>query len=64
MPATLSGTARNFLFHNAGSPVVYGSVEGQGCTYRLANGRTFRLSSADCQHVGHPRWAHIQEEQE
>lgn len=57
--------ARNFLEANRRSPVVYGSViddGGKGCFYRLADGSIFRLSSADCRCVGHPRWAHQQGE--
>ena len=56
--------ARSFLDANAQSPVVYGSVKGDGgdgCFYRLADGRTFDLSLLDCRYVGIPRWAHHQE---
>lgn len=51
--------ARSFLAANAESRVVYGSVTDVGVTYRLENGKVFNLSRADCQHVGHPRWAHL-----
>jgi hypothetical protein len=58
----MTHNANRFRIANKKSPVVYGSTEGRGCFYRLADGQTFTLSHSDCEHVGHPRWAHIREE--
>jgi hypothetical protein len=59
--ASLTEKAKRFIAANAESPVVYGSAQGPagkptGCYYRLANGQTFRLTSAECGQVGMPRW--------
>lgn len=56
----MTRNATNFARHNAASPVVYGSALGpdgnpSGCFYRLANDKTFTLSSAECRMV-EPRW--------
>lgn len=61
----MSVRARSFVRANADSPVVYGSVIGgdkgpgfvTGCYYRLENGKTFTLTTADCRRVK-PRWLH------
>jgi hypothetical protein len=50
--------ADRFIAANAKSPVVYGSCDADGCTYRLADGSRWQLNRNDCQAVGHPRWAH------
>jgi hypothetical protein len=50
-----------FLEANAASPVVYGSVTDNGCTYRLATGQTFHLSRKECREIGVPRWAHLEQ---
>lgn len=54
--------AAKFIEANKGSPVVYGSVTGPeekptGCFYRLGDGQTFDLTSAELGLVGRPRWA-------
>lgn len=52
--------AMRFLKANASSPVVYGSVIGQGgegCFYRLEDGQTFELTAKECRQIGVPRWA-------
>lgn len=49
-----------FKAANAQSPVVYGSVigrGGEGCIYRLADERVFKLTARECELVGVPRWA-------
>lgn len=61
MADDITHRARCFLAANAcpeqsrgaGSPVVYFSAEliGGGATYRLANGKLFRLTRADREHV-------------
>jgi hypothetical protein len=48
-----------FIEANARSPVVYGSVDGLTCTYRLADGSSWTLSRRECREIGHPRWAHL-----
>lgn len=56
----MSKNGERFVAANAKSPVVYGAVigrGGKGCTYRLADGQEFRLSSADCREIGKPNWA-------
>lgn len=50
--------ARNFLAANETSPVVYGSVDGNCVTYRLANGQTFRMTPAEAGQMPRPWWAH------
>lgn len=54
----------DFVAANVGSPVVYGSTIGAadeptGCFYRLANGRSFRLTTAELRRLppGCPRWS-------
>lgn len=54
--------AAKFLEANKRSPVVYGSVTGPdgaptGCYYRLADGKTFELTSAELRSMPPPRWA-------
>jgi hypothetical protein len=52
-----------FIEANRESPVVYGSVTGPegsptGCFYRLADDRTFELTSAELRLLPErPRWA-------
>lgn len=52
--------AHRFIEANKISPVVYGSVignGGRGATYRLADDQTFTLTAAECRMIGQPRWA-------
>jgi hypothetical protein len=55
--------AAKFLEANRESAVVYGSVTGPegnptGCFYRLVDGRTFELTSAELRAMpAPPRWA-------
>ncbi len=53
----MSNRARNFRSANSDSPVVYGSVDGECVTYRLANGKMFYLNAEDARQVGNPLWA-------
>jgi hypothetical protein len=53
--------ARTFQAANLESPVVYYSAEGGAVTYRLENGRTFRLSRSESLRAGPPRLAHLAE---
>jgi hypothetical protein len=56
----MTAPARRFLQANAQSPVVYGSVigdGGRGVMYRLADGTVWKLTRQDCLHVRQPRWA-------
>lgn len=50
--------ALNFLAANEASPVVYGSVDEAGVTYRLANSKMFRLTTAEAREASRPWWAH------
>jgi hypothetical protein len=50
-----------FLRANARSAVVYFNGEGQGVTYRLADGSVWQLSRHEARKLGHPRWAHLPE---
>ena len=59
MSGEISAKAQAFIEANILSPVVAGYAHGQGGqggTYRLKNGKTFKLSKADCEAVGYPRW--------
>lgn len=53
----MSARARSFLNANELSPVVYGSVDGNCVTYRLASGKVFRLSTAEAATIPEPRWS-------
>lgn len=54
----MNARARNFIAANEISPVVYGSVD-EGCvTYRLQDGKTFRMTPAEAGELPHPWWAH------
>lgn len=57
----LTPRQRRFVAANRISPVVYGSVlgnGGKGCFYRLADGQTFTLTARDCATIGQQvRWA-------
>lgn len=64
----MTGKALRFVDANRESPIVYGSVIGAGGAtgraatifYRLANGRTFKLTAAECGMVK-PRWSFEEE---
>lgn len=58
----MNARAKNFSVANEGSPIVYGSVDAGKVTYRLADGKVFRLSSEDARQVPHPRWAYLERE--
>lgn len=58
----MSARARNFLAANDRSPVVYGSVDDAGVTYRLADGKVFRLNTREARQAPHPRWAFAEAE--
>lgn len=58
----MSARARNFLAANECSPVVYGSVDDAGVTYRLANGKVFHLNVREARQAPHPRWAFAEAE--
>lgn len=52
--------ARAFIAANSESPVIAGRAigdGGKGAYYTLEDQRVFRLNRADCEEVGHPRWA-------
>jgi hypothetical protein len=51
--------AERFKAANKESRVVSATVVGlggEGATYRLADGRTFKLTAAECEAVGKVRW--------
>lgn len=52
----MTARARNFSIANEASPVVYGSVDDHRVTYRLADGKIFRLNADEARQVP-PRWA-------
>lgn len=53
----LSAKAQAFAAANAESPVVFGSAQKNGgAYYRLADGRSFRLSLHDCRSLLAPTW--------
>lgn len=58
----MNARARNFLAANEVSPVVYGSVDGGRVTYRLADGKMFRLNTEEARQVPNPRWAFVERE--
>lgn len=60
MSAHMPRRARNFLVANEDSPVVYGSVDGCGVTYRLANGKMFRLNMEEARRAPNPKWAFVE----
>lgn len=53
--------ASRFAEANRRSPVVYGSVDENFCTYRLADGSTWTFPRREARSIGHPRWAHLVE---
>jgi hypothetical protein len=57
--ATLKAT--RFIEANQASPLTYMSTDGDGCFYKLVNGQTFDLSTADCVSIRdyEPRWRHL-----
>ena len=58
----MNARARNFIAANEISPVVYGSVDEGRVTYRLANGKMFRLNVFEARQVPNPRWAWVERE--
>jgi hypothetical protein len=58
----MNARAINFIRANEDSPVVYGSVDGHCVTYRLANGKMFRLNTEDARQAPNPRWAFLERE--
>lgn len=58
----MNARARSFLAANENSLVVYGSVDGNFVTYRLENGKVFRLNAIEARQVPHPRWAFSERE--
>jgi hypothetical protein len=54
----MNARARNFAAANEVSPVVYGSVDDNCVTYRLANGKIFRLTVKEAQEAPDPQWIH------
>ena len=53
----MNARARNFLRCNEESPVVYGSVDDNCVTYRLANGKMFHLNAEEARQAANPLWA-------
>ncbi len=53
----MNARARNFITANEDSPVVYGSVDDNCVTYRLANGKMFHLNAEEARQADNPRWA-------
>ena len=58
----MNARTRNFLAANELSPVVYGSVDKGRVTYRLANGKMFRLNAEEARQAPNPRWAFAERE--
>ena len=58
----MNARARNFIAANEVSPVVYGSVDDGRVTYRLADGKMFRLNVDEARQVPNPRWAFLERE--
>lgn len=54
----MNARARNFLAANEVSPVVYGSADETCVTFRLDNGKTFRMTPAEARELPHPWWKH------
>jgi hypothetical protein len=55
----LSQNAQTFVAANFLSPVIEGTVKGEGgegAVYTLQDGRRFELSADECKAVGLPRW--------
>lgn len=58
----MSARSRNFLAANEISDVVYGSVDGNCVTYRLADGKMFYLNAEEARQAPNPRWAFMERE--
>jgi hypothetical protein len=60
--ATPTLKASRFIEANRESALVYQTTEGAGCFCRLADGRTFDLTAADCMSMRDyvPRWRHLE----
>ena len=52
--------ALNLISANEESPVVYGSVDHDNVTYRLANGKMFRLNAEEARCAPNLRWAYAE----
>jgi hypothetical protein len=48
------------MIANQQSPVVYASVDADGVTYRLQDGKRFTLDAAVARAAGVPRFAHLE----
>lgn len=55
----MNSRAKNFALANENSPAVYCSVDAGKVTYRLADGKVFRLSAQDARQVT-PRWVYLE----
>lgn len=53
--------AARFIEANQASPLVYQSTDGDGCTFRLADGKRFDLTAVDCLSIRDyfPWWGHL-----
>lgn len=60
-PQTPTLKAQRFIEANKESPLVYQSTDGDGCSFRLADGRRFDLSTLDTMSIRdyYPRWRHL-----
>lgn len=58
----MNARSHSFAIANELSPVVYGSVDGSCVTYRLEDGKVFRLNAIEARQVPNPRWAFIERE--
>lgn len=59
----MTGKALRFVDANRESPIVYGSAigrGGQGIFFRLADGRTFKLTAPELRTIK-PRWSFEEE---
>ena len=59
---SVSLKASRFIEANRNSPVVYGSVDEHCFTYRLADGSAWTFPRREARTIGHPRWAHMEQQ--
>lgn len=61
IPSKPTLKAQRFIDANQASPLTYMSTDGDGCSYRLADGRMFELTTLDCLSIRDylPRWRHL-----